>query len=211
MAGFGFQDAQAYSASVSDLNNGRQIVGNTIGVSNGGPSNEGYLSFDGTSALLAVPGAQETQLARINNAGQIVGFYTTPEQDNLQGFLDSAGTFTTIDVPDAVSTSLNGINDVGEVSGVYTDASGAQHGFTEAGGVFSDVTGPDGAAFLGSSINNQGQLIGTFGGSGLSYLATPAVATTVPEPASLALLGSLVALGAALRRHPARAPQRSWG
>jgi len=88
------------------------------------------------------------------------------------------------------------------VSGTYTDAAGVRHGFTEAGGVFSDVTGgPDGSAFLGSSINNQGQLIGTFGGTGLSYLATPqAVPAPVPEPASAALLASLAVLGAAARR-----------
>ncbi len=193
--------AQPGVVTVASLNNERQVLGSTlIFVAVGTATTQGYISSGGAYTLFAVPGAVATRPARINDAGQVVGAYLNFQQSNLQGFLYDAGTFTTIDVPGAVSTSLNGINDAGEVSGIYTDAAGAQHGFTEAGGVFSDVTGPDGAAFLGSSVNNQGQLIGTFAGGGLSYLATPTAATGVPEPASLALLGSLVALGAAIRR-----------
>ena len=66
--------------------------------------------------------------------------------------------------------------------------------------MFSDVTGPDGTAFLGSSVNNRGQLIGTFAGGGLSYLATPVAAAAVPDPGLAALLGGVLALGAAVRR-----------
>jgi len=72
-----------------------------------------------------------------------------------------------------------------------------QIGFTDSGGVFSDVAGPDGAAFLPVGLNSAGQLVGTFGGIGLSYMAT--LAAAVPEPGSLALLGSVLVLGAAVR------------
>ena len=202
VSSFAFPEQQPGGATVASLNNQRQIVGSTGVFGNGGSfTTQGYVSSSGTSVLLAVPGAQATRPARINDAGQVVGaYYLTSRQTSPQGFLYDAGAFTTIDAPGAASTVLNGINDAGEVSGIYTDAAGVQHGFTEAGGVFSDVTGPDGAPFLGSSVNNQGQLIGTFGGTGLSYLATPAAAASLPEPASAALLGGFVALGAAVRR-----------
>ncbi len=200
VSGFAVPEAQPGVASVASLNSERQIVGSTlVFATDGTATTQGYVSFGGAYTLLAVPGAGTTRPARINDAGQVVGAYTNSQQINPQGFLYDAGTFTTIDVPGAASTMLNGINDAGEVSGIYTDATGAQHGFTEAGGVFSDVTGPDGAAFLGSSVNNQGQLIGAFAGGGLSYLATP-VAAAVPEPGSAALLGGVLALGAAVRR-----------
>ena len=202
VSGFAFPEPQPGVGTVASLNNERQILGSsTVFATDGSSTRQGYISSGGVYVLLAVPGAQTTLPAHINDAGQVVGtYYLTYQQTNAQGFLYDAGAFTTIDVPGAAATVLNGINDAGEVSGVYTDAAGVQHGFTEAGGVFSDVTGPDGAPFLGSSVNNQGQLIGTFAGNGLSYLATPAAAASVPEPASLALLGGLVALGAAVRR-----------
>lgn len=198
-------EAQPGTLGVASLNDKRQIVGTTtIFGSNGTSTDQGYVSLGSTYTLFAAPGAQGTRPLSINNAGQVVGSYlpTSSSAGPQQGFLYDSGAITTIDRPGAISTTLNGINDAGEVSGIYADAAGVQHGFTELGGVFADVTGPDGTPFLGSSINNQGQLIGTFGGAGLSYLATPqATPSPVPEPASAALLGGgLLMLGALRRR-----------
>lgn len=181
------------------LNNARQIVGSAA-VDNGqGSATVGYVSSGSAYAVVAVPGQGATSPTGINNAGDIVGSYQpagTFDPAVAQGFLDHAGTFTTILVPGAVGTASLAVNDAGEIAGTYTAADGSRHGFTETGGVFSDVTGPDGAAFSPAGLNNAGQLVGTSDGGGLSYLATPAPASSVPEPASALLLGGLVTLGA---------------
>ena len=189
------------------LNNARQVVGSASIPTGQGPFVESYVSSGSSYAVIVVPGQAITNARAINNAGVVVGSFGPalgvfgPAPLYQQGFLDQGGTFTTISVPGAVETIPLAINDAGEIAGTYRAADGSSHGFTDFGGVFSDVTGPDGAAFLPVGLNNAGQLVGTFGGTGLSYLATPAAApAAVPEPASLALLGGLAALSAAVRR-----------
>lgn len=179
-------------ANAFGLNNNRQIVGSAPSLSPAnGTALDGYLSSGAGYTLLDVPGAYETQAEGINDARMVVGRFQVGVAATLnQGFLFNAGAFTTLDVPGAVATDPLAINNAGEVAGTYTDAAGAVHGFTETGGLFTDITGA-GGAFLPVGLNNNGQLIGTFGGTGLSFLATP---QAVPEPASMALLG-LGALG----------------
>src|SRR4051794_16662368 len=53
-----------------------------------------------------LPGAFFTHASDINNAGQIVGFFS--DSTGGHGFLDTGGSFTLIDVPGAVQTSAFG-------------------------------------------------------------------------------------------------------
>ena len=176
------------------LNDARQVAGSAqVGIS----GLQGYLSSGSTYVLLNVPGAFGTAATGLDNAGDVVGTFTSLQSTAAQGFVYKAGVFTTIDLPGAVSTLPAAINDAGVIAGTYSDGAGNAHGFIDTAGLFSDVTGP-GGAFLPVGLDNEGQLLGTFGGTGPSYLATP---LGVSEPATVALLaGGLVAFGG-LRRH----------
>jgi uncharacterized membrane protein len=185
------------------INTLRQVVGGSVTVAAPGSgqfSSNAFIASGGTAALLRAPGSVSSDATGINDAGLIVGTFVDATSGYVtKGFLDDGGTFTTITVPGATTTLPVAINDAGEIAGTYSDAAGQGHGFVDVGGAFSDVAGP-GGDFLPVGLNNLGQLVGTFGGTGLSYIATPQVAT-VPEPATAALLGgSLLALASLRRR-----------
>ncbi len=212
--GFAAPGNTSAGIQATGLNNQRQIIGSAI-VDNGqGGLLESYVSSGSTYAVLIVPAAVPgqatyTQAEAINNAGVVVGkFGPGPGLPNQQGFLEQDGMFTTILVPGSGGTQALAINDGGEIAGQYQLANGlGSRGFTDIGGVFSDITGPDGSTFLPVGLNNAGQLVGTFGGVGLSYLATPqATSNPVPEPGTAALLGSVAVLGLALRRRSPKQP-----
>src|SRR5712671_1363494 len=95
-----------------------------------------------------------TQVTGINDAGQIVGFYSDASND--AGFLLSGGTYTNFDDPlGANGTFATGINDVGQIVGSYLDAGGHQHGFFHSGGIYITLDdGTNGTAPLG--INDAG-------------------------------------------------------
>ena len=100
--------------------------------------------FDDPNAPTATTSRGTSPMA-INDAGQIVGFYTTGSYDTLSlyhGFLYSIadGTFTEIDEPNAGTgntssgyqkegTTPMAINASGVVTGFYIDSSGNRHGF----------------------------------------------------------------------------------
>ena len=77
---------------------------------------------------VVVPGAVETSVSGINDAGAVVGGYTDSSGRD-HGFLWQGGSFTPLDVPGAVHTSVSGVNDAGAVVGEYTDSSGTVHSF----------------------------------------------------------------------------------
>jgi probable HAF family extracellular repeat protein len=71
------------------INDAGQIVGGYDAGSIG--TVHGFLLSGGTYTTLDDPGTDQTQLSRINNAGEIAGFYFTP---GIQGF-QSGDTSTT--------------------------------------------------------------------------------------------------------------------
>ena len=156
---------------------------------------------------LNIPGATAVTAAGINDAGEIVGFYTTVAGTTL-GFLLNGNSLTSLQDPNApLSTMLLGLNNTGLADGVYTDASGLLHGFVYDIGAntFTTVDDPNGVGGTTlNGLNDLGQLTGFFvdaNGNTNGLLANP---SRVPEPATLLLLGSGLACLAGFARKRTR-------
>jgi hypothetical protein len=119
----------------------------------------------------------------INNAGDVVGEYTTSGH-TIDGFIKlSGGAFVAIAVPGAAETVALGVNDNDTVVGAYIDGTGSTstiHGFIwRIGGHFSTmIDDPDASAYtIINGINNEGDIVGSYldsHGDTDGFLAFPA-------------------------------------
>ena len=114
-----------------------------------------------------VPGATNTQVTSINDAGQIVGYY--PDTRQFRGFLDDRGGFTTIDPPGSVGTQPLGINNAGQIVGWYfpTITASIVRGFLYDGGTFTTINAllalpTNVGSAVATGINSAGQIVGYF-------------------------------------------------
>jgi probable HAF family extracellular repeat protein len=82
----------------------------------GSSANAANFSF----TTINMPGATSTFVSGINDAGQIVGYFS--DSTGLHGFLNTGGSFTQFDVPGAFGTFASGINDAGQIVGTVKDA-----------------------------------------------------------------------------------------
>jgi probable HAF family extracellular repeat protein/YD repeat-containing protein len=122
----------------------------------------------GRITRLDVPGARSTSAVKINDRGQVVGFYTQTtllEDPNARrrGYvLDlNHGRFVRIDAPGAADTQPTGINNRGQVAGQYQDADGRFHGFVWEQGRFRTIDAPGAVATSLADVNDREQLLGT--------------------------------------------------
>ena len=131
----------------------------------GGNSN-GYTYNITTGNFIPVndPSGVSTTAAGINNAGNIVGFYTKSGQTTSNGFLDIGGNFTTLDAPGATSTMLLGINNKGLIVGTDTDANG-MHGviYNELTQHWTVLNAYNNTNFTTlNGVNDLGQIVGFY-------------------------------------------------
>ena len=171
--------------TANGINRIGQVVGNYFDANN---LEHGFLLSSGRYTTIDVPGSRpgSTVVSGINNAGQIVGQYVDAG-NTPHGFLLSTGSYTMIDPPRSTGSGANGLNDSSEIVGFYADP-GPIHGFLLSGGSYTTFDVPGALETIPSGINNPGQIAGwslTPTGQDHGFLATP-----VPEPASLLLLGS---------------------
>jgi YD repeat-containing protein len=99
----------------------------------------------------------------INNAGQIVGDFTSagPGIQSFGFVRDALGSFTPFSVPGQLLEGVSeGINDDGVIVGTYT-AGGHDHGFErDAAGNVTTINVPGASDTYLNGINNAGQIVG---------------------------------------------------
>jgi hypothetical protein len=139
---------------------------------------------------------QGTTAAAINNAGEIAGFYVDAA-GTTHGFIDNGGTFTTVDEPGATFTQLLGLNGNGQAVGDFISG-GVMHGllFNVAADSFQTLDDPNGTTTL-NGINDNGSIVGFF--TDTNGNTNGLLATFIPEPGPLLVLGGGM-LGVALLR-----------
>ncbi len=188
------------------INSSGDMVGDYIFSSGGLNYRHGYLLSGSTfTDISASPlNTEKTEARGITDAGVIVGFEVDATTGATQGFVDTGGVFQFVTDPDPLNagvTYLESINNSGLASGEFADASGTLHPFifntlTDA---FTALTPPTADSYFAFGINNLGEVTLSGQLTGTDYLYNPA-ATTVPEPASWALmLIGFGGLGAAMR------------
>jgi len=171
------------------INDKGQVVGIYNLTSHGPDGTYGYIYSGGIFTTINFPESTFTFAYGINDRGQIVGF------NGEYSFIYSGGVFTTLDDPSVTAgmfTVATGINDRGQVVGYYQDTElspyvPSSYGFIYNKGVFSTLDYPSSPITFLDGINDLGQIVGvnTTG----SFIANP-VATPVPEPSTILLLGS---------------------
>ena len=125
----------------------------------------GLLIDGGVFTVVDVPGALNTELNGINDALDIVGYYSVLTNSwpgyRIRGFLKQGSVFTAIDFPGALFTAAMGINNLGQVIGYYVDNYLLSHGFIKDGDKFLSLDVPAADTFL-FGINNLGEIVGQY-------------------------------------------------
>jgi probable HAF family extracellular repeat protein len=175
------------------INNRGQIVGGARG---GGRPDRGFLrDARGRYSTFRYPGSRSTLAQKINDRGQITGYYSNTADDprvDPTAFLLDRGRYTRIAASGAVTTTAVGINNRGQVVGQYQDAEGSFHGYVWERGRFRTIDAPGAVGTSLFDVNDRGQMVGarlepdgTFRGFVLdrgrfTSFAAPGAALTVP-------------------------------
>jgi probable HAF family extracellular repeat protein len=112
-----------------------------------------------------LPGATFTEAIGVNNAGDVVGFYSDKDEIYSQGFHYSGGIVTSINDPKGMKggTVPFAINTAGQIVGYYYTNALQTFSFLYVNGNFSDIQLP--ATVFASTalgINNLGQIVGMY-------------------------------------------------
>lgn len=191
--------AGVYQGAATGINDSGQVVGySTISHTESGflsdPTSGVYTTLiDGKTGFVN----NSTTAESINDAGQVVGYSVG------RGFTYDpvSATFTNFTYPGAIATYAMGINNSGQIAGFYTYSLNspsppfsATTSFVldQASGTFTSLSDPAGVETFAEAINDAGDIVGYYTDANMTsqpFLAIPQV-TTVPEPASIALLGA---------------------
>jgi probable HAF family extracellular repeat protein len=143
-----------------------------------------------TFKTIQIPGAQDTSVYGVNNAGVMVGSYVD-SAGQRHGFMLTGRTLTNIDDPKGTNTYCFRINKTGEIVGDYATAHGQLQAFSYQGGTFTDISPAGSTSSQALGINDLGQINGNFvDANGVhGFILTSAGFTTQDVPGATATLG----------------------
>jgi YVTN family beta-propeller protein len=149
-----------FATSVIDWANGINDSGDIVGVFYDSTvhHDRGWLLRGGVYTAIDYPAATLTTTTGINNAGVIVGQYSTASGSG--SFLWTAGTITPLNCT-CGTTTLTSINNSGMIAGYYVNGTGT-HGLEYSSGKFVTLDYPGTADTYFTSINDTGTLAGWF-------------------------------------------------
>jgi uncharacterized membrane protein len=145
------------------------------GINNSGTVCGNYLTSDGfvhgfflsgnTFTEYDVPGAVQTNLLSINDAGDFTGGFDPDGSGIFQAFVGRGGTLTSFSVPGSLSTFAYEINNSKRlVVGYYIDSSGILHGyFRDTNGALHFPIDPTGSvATILFGLNDRNWVVGRY-------------------------------------------------
>ena len=147
------------------INNSRTVAGDYV-ISDG--NIHGFFLSGGTFTEYDVPGAVQTTLLGINDAGDFTGAFDPDGSGIFQGFVSVGGTITSFSVPGALSTFAYEINNSKQlVVGYYIDSSGILHGYyRDANGALHFPIDPSGStATVLFGLNDRNWVVGRYADS----------------------------------------------
>ena len=147
------------------INNPRTVVGDYV-ISDG--TVHSFFLSGGTFTEYDVPGAVQTNLLSINDAGDFTGGFDPDGSGIFQAFVDRGGTITSFSVPGAALTLAYEINNNKKlVVGYYIDGAGILHGYyRDANGALHFPIDPPGStATVLFGLNNRNWVVGRYADS----------------------------------------------
>jgi len=118
-----------------------------------------------TFTAVNYPGASNTQIFAVNNAGRYVGAFYDAQVNGHAMYFDGK-TLSALDPNGVIGTAPQSfafsLNNRGDIAGSYTDASGASHGYLYNHGRITDIEFPGGFNTQAYGVNDLRQVIGVF-------------------------------------------------
>jgi hypothetical protein len=151
------------------INNSRTVDGDYVGSDF---TIHGFFLSGGTFTEYDVPGALQTNLLSINDAGDFTGGWFDDVSGIFQAFFSVGGTLTSFNVPGATATFAYEINNSNQlVVGYYIDGSGILHGyFRDANGALHFPIDPTGSvATVLFGLNDRNWVVGRYASSGVTH------------------------------------------
>jgi probable HAF family extracellular repeat protein len=152
-----------------DMNDHRQVVGNAFPTTTAGTVSQAFRWQPGQApvALGTLGGPSGSEAVEINQAGSVLGYSTTPQNDQRM-FLWRHGKMIDLGTLGGPNTRLgfgivgrsDRLNEHDQVAGTSETASGDLHAFRWSHGNMRDLGTLGGATSYASGINDRGQVVG---------------------------------------------------